>query len=123
MAGGIAGRIVPGRTTGGMLGALAVGVLGGLLGGLVLDLLGVGDNLNWIGSLVVAVAGAVAILYALRARNQRGRARPGGRRLTSPHRHTPGRFAPERRPTRRNDQPVPHPSSRPDGVAAGASRV
>ena len=73
VAGGIASWIVPGRTPGGMLGALVVGVLGGVVGGLVLDLLGVGDDLNWIGSLVVAVAGAVAILYALRARNQRGR--------------------------------------------------
>jgi uncharacterized membrane protein YeaQ/YmgE (transglycosylase-associated protein family) len=74
IAGAIASRIVPGRTPGGMLGALAVGVLGGIVGGLVLDLLGVGDDYNWIGSIVVATAGAVAILYALRARNERGRA-------------------------------------------------
>ena len=69
ISGGIASLIVPGRTPGGMIGALIAGLVGGLLGGWVLDLLGAGDNLNWIGSLVVAIAGAVAILYALRARS------------------------------------------------------
>ncbi len=42
-----------------------------MLGGWLLDLLGVGTNLSWIGSLVVAVVGAVIILYALRAMEQR----------------------------------------------------
>ena len=74
IAGGIASWIVPGRTPGGMIGALIVGLLGGLLGGWVLDLLGVDRDLAWIGSLVVAVAGAVIILYALRALGQRRRA-------------------------------------------------
>ena len=71
IAGGIASWIVPGRTPGGTVGALVVGLLGGLVGGWVLDLLGVGRELSWIGSLVVAVAGAVAILYGLRALGQR----------------------------------------------------
>lgn len=67
VAGGIASLIVPGRTPGGAIGAVVVGILGGLLGGWLLDVLGVDDNLSWIGSIVVAIAGAVAILYALRA--------------------------------------------------------
>ena len=71
IAGDVASLIVPGRTPGGTIGALDVGLLGGLLGGWLLDLLGASDNLNWIGSLVVAVAGAVGILYALRATNER----------------------------------------------------
>ena len=71
IAGGVASMIVPGRTPGRTIGALVVGILGGILGGWVLDLLGAGDNLNWIGSLVVAIAGAVAVLYALRAMNER----------------------------------------------------
>ena len=68
IAGGVASLIVPGRTPGGAIGALVVGIVGGILGGLVLDLLGAGDNLNWLGSLVVAIAGAVAVLYVLRGR-------------------------------------------------------
>ncbi len=66
IAGGIASLIVPGRTPGGAIGALIAGIVGGIIGGWVLDLLGVGSNLNWLGSLVVAILGAVAILYAVR---------------------------------------------------------
>ena len=73
IAGGIASWIVPGRTPGGTIGALVVGLLGGLLGGWILDLLDVDRNLSWIGSLVVAVAGAVIVLYGLRAVGRRGR--------------------------------------------------
>ena len=67
IAGGIASLIVPGRTPGGAIGALVVGILGGLLGGWVLQVLDVNENLTWLGSLVVAIVGAVVILYALRA--------------------------------------------------------
>ena len=51
IAGGIASYLVPGRTPGGTIGALVVGLLGGLLGGWILDALGVGHNLSWIGPL------------------------------------------------------------------------
>jgi uncharacterized membrane protein YeaQ/YmgE (transglycosylase-associated protein family) len=67
IAGGIASAIVPGRTPGGVIGAIIVGIVGGLLGGWVLDALDVNENLTWIGSLVVAIIGAVAILYAMRS--------------------------------------------------------
>ncbi len=67
VAGGVASLIVPGRTPGGAIGAVVVGIVGGLLGGWVLQLLDVNENLSWIGALIVAILGAVAILYALRA--------------------------------------------------------
>lgn len=57
--------IVPGRTPGGAIGALIAGIVGGILDGWVRNLLGVGRNLSWLGSLVVAILGAVAILYAV----------------------------------------------------------
>jgi len=79
IAGGVASLIVPGRTPGGTLGALVVGVLGGLLGGWLLDALDVSENLSWIGSLVVAIAGAVVILYAMRAVGDRDGGSPNRR--------------------------------------------
>ena len=72
VAGGIASLIVPGRTPGGTIGALVVGILGGLLGGWILDALDVSENLSWLGSLVVAIVGAVIILYAMRSLGDRG---------------------------------------------------
>jgi uncharacterized membrane protein YeaQ/YmgE (transglycosylase-associated protein family) len=66
VAGSVAGYLVPGRTPGGVVGTLAVGLLGGLVGGWVLERLGVGRNLSWLGSLAVAVVGAVVILAVLR---------------------------------------------------------
>jgi uncharacterized membrane protein YeaQ/YmgE (transglycosylase-associated protein family) len=54
---------VPGRTPGGTVGALIVGVLGVW----ILDLLDVDSDLSWIGSLLVAIVGAVIILYVIRA--------------------------------------------------------
>ncbi|HEV2108416.1 MAG TPA: GlsB/YeaQ/YmgE family stress response membrane protein [Thermomicrobiales bacterium] len=56
-------RLAAGASAGG---ALIAGIVGGIIGGWVLDLLGAGSNLNWLGSLVVAILGAVAILYAVR---------------------------------------------------------
>jgi len=67
--------IVPGRTPGGAIGAVVVGIVGGLIGGWVLDALDVNNNLTWIGALIVAILGAVAILYALRATGAGNRSR------------------------------------------------
>jgi len=66
VAGAIASAVVPGRTPGGMVGAVIAGIVGGLLGGWVLDALDVNENLTWIGSLVVAIIGAVIILMVMR---------------------------------------------------------
>lgn len=71
VAGAIASAIVPGRTPGGTIGAIVVGILGGLVGGWVLDALDVSNNLSWIGSLLVAIVGAVIILYVVRTTQDR----------------------------------------------------
>ena len=47
------------------LGALVIGLLGGWLGGLLLNAIGL-EQANWLGSLVVAFAGAALILLAIR---------------------------------------------------------
>jgi uncharacterized membrane protein YeaQ/YmgE (transglycosylase-associated protein family) len=44
---------------------LLVGLIGGVLGGWIANLLGL-ETANWVGSLVVAFAGAALILYILR---------------------------------------------------------
>jgi uncharacterized membrane protein YeaQ/YmgE (transglycosylase-associated protein family) len=49
----------------GWIGAVLVGLLGGWLGGIVFNLLGL-EAANWLGSLIVAFAGALAVLYLLR---------------------------------------------------------
>lgn len=73
IAGGIASLIVPGRTPGGVIGAILIGILGGWLGGWLMSLVTNGGPATFIGSLVVAVIGAVLILYALRAADSRSR--------------------------------------------------
>lgn len=72
IAGGIASLIVPGRTPAGAIGAVVVGILGGLLGGWIFEaLFDMDSSTNWIGSIIVAIIGAVIILYAMRAVDQR----------------------------------------------------
>jgi len=72
VVGSIAGRFVPHGRAVWALGVLAGGVVGGVLGGWVLDLLGVGNDANWLGALVVGTIGAVGALGALRVRDERG---------------------------------------------------
>jgi uncharacterized membrane protein YeaQ/YmgE (transglycosylase-associated protein family) len=51
-----------------VIGAIIVGLLGGLLGGWLLSLVTHGRGpVTFLGSLVVAIIGAVIILYGLRA--------------------------------------------------------
>ena len=57
-------RTVP-REPSGWIGALAIGVIGGLVGGWLADLLDL-ETVSWLGSLVVAFAGAALILWLLR---------------------------------------------------------
>ena len=57
-------RSVP-REPSGWLTALAVGLAGGALGGWVADILDL-EAVSWLGSLVVAFAGAAALLWLLR---------------------------------------------------------
>lgn len=62
-AGWAAGRIMRGRGFGIVLNTL-LGMAGGLLGSIVSDLLGV-DRDGWIVEMVIAVAGALALLALL----------------------------------------------------------
>ena len=67
VAGGIASYIVPGPPPGGKNGGIIVGNLRGLHGGWLLNSeldLGVGGGI--VGAIIVAVIGAVIILWALR---------------------------------------------------------
>jgi uncharacterized membrane protein YeaQ/YmgE (transglycosylase-associated protein family) len=68
VVGAIASLIVPGRTPLGCIGVTLVGIAGGLLGGFLFDaIIGPDDEeLNWIGSFIVAILGAVVILWVLR---------------------------------------------------------
>lgn len=53
------------RDIAGWAGALIVGAAGGLLGGWLGDLLDI-QAASWFGSFVIALAGAIGILYVLR---------------------------------------------------------
>jgi uncharacterized membrane protein YeaQ/YmgE (transglycosylase-associated protein family) len=64
LAGWIAGKITKGRGFG-LLGDLVVGVIGSLLGSLIFGLLGLGAY-TLLGRLVVAVVGAIALLWLIR---------------------------------------------------------
>lgn len=66
ISGTVAGAAVPGRTPGGWLGAVALGMAAGLLGGWVTKLLGFGDTLTWIGSLSVALVVCIVTLFVVR---------------------------------------------------------
>ena len=69
IVGAIASLIVPGRTPLGCIGVVLVGIAGGLLGGFLFDVI-VGpdeDELNWVGSFIVSLLGAILILYVIRA--------------------------------------------------------
>ncbi len=54
---------MPGRTPGGAIGAIIVGIIGGFLLSLAF---GCGPA-SFLGSLIVAIIGAVSVLYAMRA--------------------------------------------------------
>src|SRR5688500_3095365 len=71
IAGGLASLIVPGRTPGGIIGAILVGMLGGVLGGWLMGLFVLAGPASFIGSAIVAVIGAVIIIFAIRAMSGR----------------------------------------------------
>ena len=64
IAGWLAGKIMRGRGFG-VLGDLAIGIVGSVLGGLVFGILGIGSYTP-LGSIIVATAGAVLLLYIVR---------------------------------------------------------
>ena len=65
VVGGLARLVLPGPETIGILGTILAGIGGSLLGGFIGRLL-FGDT-NWLGSLVLAVAGAVLLILPFRA--------------------------------------------------------
>ncbi len=66
ISGTVAGAVVPGRSPGGWLGAVSLGIAGGLLGGWVAKAFGLGDTVTWLGSLGVALLGSIVILFFFR---------------------------------------------------------
>ena len=66
LAGGLASALTPGRTPGGLLGVIGLGVLGALLGGWGWALLFGSGPTTFLGSVIVGVLGAMALLYLLR---------------------------------------------------------
>lgn len=77
--GAIARALVPGRTEpGGCIGTTAVGILGALIGGLIASALDLGgiDEFFDLETWLIAIAGSVLLLLALRAISGRGRRAP-----------------------------------------------
>ena len=69
-AGTIARAVVPGRTEpGGCVGTTAVGILGALIGGFIASALGIGDIDDFfdLGTWLIAIAGSVLLILAIRA--------------------------------------------------------
>jgi uncharacterized membrane protein YeaQ/YmgE (transglycosylase-associated protein family) len=67
IAGGVASLLVPGKTPGGVLGAIVVGIVGALIGGWLATLFGGGSvsGLDWY-SIILAVVGSVVLLVISR---------------------------------------------------------
>jgi uncharacterized membrane protein YeaQ/YmgE (transglycosylase-associated protein family) len=69
-AGTIARALIPGRTEpGGCVGTTAIGILGALIGGFIASALDVGeiDDFFDLGTWLIAIAGSVLLLLAIRA--------------------------------------------------------
>ena len=67
IAGAIAGAFVPGRQRMGCIGTMLVGILGGIIGGFLwVNVLGQNPATGWLGALVIAVIGAMLVLFLLR---------------------------------------------------------
>ena len=58
---------MPGRTPGGAIGTVIVGIIGDIIGGFLLSLAFGCGPASFLGSLIVAIIGAVSVLYAMRA--------------------------------------------------------
>jgi uncharacterized membrane protein YeaQ/YmgE (transglycosylase-associated protein family) len=65
-AGYLAQRIMGGKSPGGLLGDLVLGILGAIIGGYGLSLLGISGNGGLVSTFVVAVVGALALIWVVR---------------------------------------------------------
>ena len=65
VAGTVAKMITPQEEKGGWISSLAVGIAGSIVGGILASLIGLNRILGhtWLGSLIIAVGGAVLVLY------------------------------------------------------------
>jgi uncharacterized membrane protein YeaQ/YmgE (transglycosylase-associated protein family) len=70
IVGAIASLLVRGRTPGGLIGVILVGIVGAVLGGFLFNAL-FGVTLGFLGSVIVGVIFAVLILLVLRRRTRR----------------------------------------------------
>lgn len=67
IAGGIASLLVPGKTPGGVLGAIAIGIVGAVVGGWLASIFNAGSVSGLdLYSIVLAVIGAVVLLLISR---------------------------------------------------------
>ncbi len=66
LAGMLAGKLMNGTTPFGLVGDIILGIVGGVLGGYILALAGVSGSGGIIGSFVVAVLGAMLLLWSAR---------------------------------------------------------
>lgn len=66
LAGFAAQKIMGGKSPFGLVGDIGLGILGALLGGYGLALLGIGGNGGFVASFIVAVVGALAIIWLVR---------------------------------------------------------
>jgi uncharacterized membrane protein YeaQ/YmgE (transglycosylase-associated protein family) len=72
IAGAIAKLVMPGKDPGGFLATMLIGIAGALIGGAIASAIGWGsvDGVNF-GSIVVAVLGAILLLYLYRVMQRR----------------------------------------------------
>lgn len=66
LAGYLAQRIMGGKSPGGLLGDLVLGILGAVVGGYGLSLIGISGNGGLISTFVVALVGALALIWVVR---------------------------------------------------------
>lgn len=71
IAGAISGALVGGRTARGCLPNIVVGVIGGVIGGWLVTAMGFGQTSGFLGALVVAIFGALAVRLVLNAMERR----------------------------------------------------
>lgn len=67
LAGGVAGLVLPTKSSDGAVQAIIIAILGGLFGGFVLDALDADPRMTLIGALGAAIVGAVVLLFAMRS--------------------------------------------------------
>ena len=65
-AGYLAQRIMGGRSPGGLVGDLALGIIGALVGGYGLSLVGIAGNGGLIATFIVALLGALFLIWVIR---------------------------------------------------------